>query len=202
MPDELKEPKASPAKVEYHLKQLRKLLLRASDHQFLQMIWALNALSLGKLEAAARLLTFPRAAADQSIGSPYRVHQWELETLLIQMLLTPNEVPKPRATVRFDCGSFESAAELVNRLRKLEDIESAVYLQGRKFNILDEMHRIAQRQFHWQRGYLNLPQFYRYAFARSSSVISDLSSSFATYKDLMRGPVKRCRGTRLRSGSV
>ena len=27
-----------------------------------------------------------------------------------------------------------------------------------------EMHRIAQRQFHWQHGYYNLPQLYRYSY--------------------------------------
>ena len=48
--------------------------------------------------------------------------------------------------------------------RKLEDVESVVYLRGGDFNVFGELHRIAQRQFHWQRGYLNLPQFYRYAF--------------------------------------
>jgi hypothetical protein len=30
--------------------------------------------------------------------------------------------------------------------------------------IFSEMHRIAQRQFHWQRGYLTVPQFYRSAY--------------------------------------
>jgi hypothetical protein len=62
------KPKASPAKVAYHLKQLRKLFARASDQQFLQMVWA------------ARLLSFPPQAADQSIGSDFAIHQWELET--------------------------------------------------------------------------------------------------------------------------
>jgi len=52
--------------------------------------------------------------------------------------------------------------ETINRLRKLEDVESAVYLQVR--DVFMEMHRIAQRQFHWQHGYYNLPQFYRYAY--------------------------------------
>ena len=63
-----------------------------------------------------------------------------------------------------DCSNFNSIADLVNRLRKLEDVESAIYLRGGGFNIFGELHRIGQRQFHWQRGYLNLPQFYRYAF--------------------------------------
>jgi hypothetical protein len=52
----------------------------------------------------------------------------------------------------------------VNRLRKLEDVESAVYLRATDFNIFGQMHRVAHRQFHWQRGYFNLPQLYRCAF--------------------------------------
>jgi hypothetical protein len=159
-----KEPKASPAKVAYHLRQLRKLFPRASDKQFLEMMWAIDALRSGRPEAAARMLTFPREAADQSFGSRFAVHQWELETLLIQLFLTPKEEPHPIATPAFDCSKFESVAKLINRLRQLENVESAVYLRGGNFNIFGELHRIAQRTFHWQRGYLNLPQFYRYAF--------------------------------------
>jgi hypothetical protein len=41
-----KEPRASSAKVAYHLKQLRKLLSRASDQQFLQMVWAIPGFGL------------------------------------------------------------------------------------------------------------------------------------------------------------
>ncbi|MGP0083484.1 MAG: hypothetical protein ACLP0B_07640 [Steroidobacteraceae bacterium] len=157
------EPRASPAKVAYHLKQLRKLFPRARDHQFLQMVWAIDALRSGRPEAAARLLTFPAHAADQSIGSRFAIHRWELETLLIQLLLSPKDDPHP-GTRAFDCSKFDSVAELVNRLRKLENVESAVYLRRGDFNVFGEMHRVVQRQFHWQRGYFNLPQFYRYAF--------------------------------------
>jgi hypothetical protein len=52
--------------------------------------------------------------------------------------------------------------ETINRVRKLEDVESAVYLKVR--DVFMEMHRIAQRQFHWQHGYYNLPQLYRYSY--------------------------------------
>jgi hypothetical protein len=164
MRKELKEPKASPAKVAYHLKQLRKLFIRMSDQNFLQMVWAIDALGSGRPEAAARLINFPQQAADQSIGSRFAVHRWELETLLIQLFLTPKEDRRRGATALFDCSMFDSVADLVNRLRKLEDVESMVYLRGGDFNIFGEMHRVAQRQFHWQRGYFNLPQLYRYAF--------------------------------------
>ena len=51
-----KEPKASPAKAAYHQKQLRKLFARANDKQFLQMVWAVDALRSGRADAAARLL--------------------------------------------------------------------------------------------------------------------------------------------------
>jgi len=89
------EPKASPAKVAYHLKQLRKLFPRAGDREFLQMVWAIDALRSGRSEAAARLLTFPPQAADQSIGARFAVHQWELETLLIQLFLLTRKTRNP-----------------------------------------------------------------------------------------------------------
>jgi hypothetical protein len=47
------KPKASLAKVAYHLKQLRKLFARASDEHFLQMVWAVDALCSGRPQAAA-----------------------------------------------------------------------------------------------------------------------------------------------------
>jgi hypothetical protein len=127
------------------------------------MVWAIDALRAGRPEAAARFLKFPKAAINQEMGSKYALHQWELETLLIQLLLTPRQEPKPGSPA-FDCTTFASVADLVNRLRKLEDIEAAVYLRGTEFNVFGELHRIAQRTFHWQRGYFNRPQFYRSAF--------------------------------------
>ena len=52
--------------------------------------------------------------------------------------------------------------ETINRVRKLEDVESAVYLKVH--DVFMEIHRIAQRQFHWQHGYYNLPHLYRYSY--------------------------------------
>jgi len=96
MSNELDEPKVSPAKAAYHLNQLRKLFSRAGDEPFLQMVWAIDALRSGRRAVAARLLTFPRQVADQSIGSRFAIHQWELETLLIQLLLTPQQAREAR----------------------------------------------------------------------------------------------------------
>lgn len=164
---------ASAAKCAYHLKQLRKFFARANDHAFLEMVWAVDALQSDREEAARRVFaSYPPEAADSSMGSPYAIHRWELETLFVQLLLTPKQEFHAGGNLILDCTNFASMQETINRLRKLEDVESAVYLGG-SFNIFNEMHRIAQRQFHWQRGYFNVPQFYRFAYIYAQGQCAD-----------------------------
>ena len=77
MPDELRPPKASEAKVAYHRKQLAKMCARANDAAFLQMIWAVDALQSGR-EAAAKpyFTTYPPGAAANSSGqSSFGIHR-------------------------------------------------------------------------------------------------------------------------------
>jgi hypothetical protein len=164
---------ASAAQCAYHLKQLRKFFARANDHKFLEMIWAADALQSDREQAAKRVFaSYPPTAADSFIGSPYAIHRWELETLFVQLLLTPKQGFHAGGNLILDCTNFVSMRETINRLRKLEDVESAVYLGG-SFNIFNEMHRIAQRQFHWQRGYFNVPQFYRFAYMYAQGQCAD-----------------------------
>ena len=158
----MKPPKANEPKAIYYLRQLRKMFARANDYAFLQMVWAVDALQDDRVAAASKFLAFPKEAAQSTIHNPYAVHRWELETLLVQLFLTPKQEIELAPDLVLDCAKFESMRETINRLRKLEDVESAVYLQVR--DVFMEMHRIAQRQFHWQHGYYNLPQFYRYAY--------------------------------------
>jgi len=151
--------------VAYHQQQLLKMFARANDAAFLQMIWAVDALQSGR-EAAAKpyfSLYPPAAIAKSSVRSPVGIHRWELETLIVQLLLAPKELPREQGNLVLDCSKFEAIRQVINRLRDLENVESARYLAG-DFTIWGEMHRIAQRQFHWQRGYFNSPQFYRYAY--------------------------------------
>ncbi|GKX33723.1 MAG: hypothetical protein MnENMB40S_13410 [Rhizobiaceae bacterium MnEN-MB40S] len=124
-------------------------------------------LRMGRIEVMETLLPVPVPARDQSALSHYRMHQWELETLIIQLLFLPDAEMQTNTRGELDCSRFRTVVELINRLRKLEDVESALYLSENEFDVLNEMHRIAQRQFHWQRGYFNLPQFYRTAFIYS-----------------------------------
>jgi hypothetical protein len=158
----LKVPKRSEAKANYHRGQLRKMFARANDHAFLQMIWAVDALQDDRADVASAYLPHPKEAAQSTLTSPYAIHRWELETLLIQLFLTPKQEIGSGPKLVLDCTNFESMRETINRVRKLEDVESAVYLKVR--DVFMEIHRIAQRQFHWQHGYYNLPQLYRYSY--------------------------------------
>jgi len=50
----------------------------------------------------------------------------------------------------------------MNGLRGLENAEDGLTLK--RVSVLKELHRLSQRQFEWQRGFLNMPQLYRSAF--------------------------------------
>lgn len=58
--------------------------------------------------------------------------------------------------------TFASAGLVVNALRNLENADYGVRLG--KGDLLTELHRIGYRQFPLQRGFMNLPAFYRSAF--------------------------------------
>jgi hypothetical protein len=164
--DDPRPPRASKAKVDYHLNQLVKMFARANDASFLQMIWAVDALQSGReLAAKLHLSSYPLEAATDSltVQSPYSIRRWELETLIVQLFLVPKELPREQGNLILDCSKFESIRETINRLRALENIEAARYLSG-DFTIWSELHRVTQRQFHWQRGYFNTPQVYRYSY--------------------------------------
>ena len=90
----------------------------------------------------------------------------------MQLFLVPKDMPREQDNLVLDCSQFEAVTQTINRLRALENVESARYLSG-EFTILGEMHRIAQRQFHWQRGYFNTPQVYRYAYLYAQGKCAD-----------------------------
>lgn len=165
MGDELRLPKVSESKVAYHRQQLLKMFARANDSAFLQMIWSVDALQSGREGLAKRYISaYPnQIVVKASTESPSGIHRWELETLIVQLFLVPKELPREKGNLVLDCSKFEAIRQTINRLRALENVEYGRYLSG-DFTFWGEMHRIAQRQFHWQRGYFNTPQVYRYAY--------------------------------------
>lgn len=139
---------------------LRSRLALAEDEPFLRLIWALNAMQTGRADAARHLFRggAPIGAESEGILGPHAIYPWELETIINELLTTP----KHQLYRTFDSRSWQSATEVVNALRNLENAEYGA--RRHELNIYREMGRIGARQFDWQRGYFTLPELYRSAF--------------------------------------
>lgn len=140
--------------------RLKRLLSRANDEDFFALVWGLDALQSGREDLAARILEFPLEAATSDPGAPLAIHRWELESLMGQLLVTEKAPVLLGLNRQLNCRTFKSAQALVNCLRVIENADAGQFLKH--FNVLLEMHRIAQRQFEWQRGFNNVGRVYRY----------------------------------------
>lgn len=140
--------------------RLNDLLSRADDEAFFILVWAVHAIQTGREDQAAHILSYPKEAATSDIASKFAVHPWRLETLLNELLQAAKlEILPNRANKRVDCSKFAAVAKAVTYLNELENAQDGIVL--RRINVLQEMHRLAQRQFEWQRGFLSHGQFYR-----------------------------------------
>lgn len=144
-------------------KKLDRLLQIAEDEAFFIMIWAIRAAQTGRPECARPLLNFPSEAATTDIRSKFAVHPWKCETLLNELLTVPKLQPIPGRPNRIlNCRSFGAIIKVMNTLTALENAEDGVILE--RVSVLKELHRLSQRQFEWQRGFLSVSNFYRSAF--------------------------------------
>jgi hypothetical protein len=152
----------SRVQLNVHRKKLTSLLSKAPDENFLQLVWAIDALQSDRVEDVEPFITFPAAAATPDHGAKFAIRKWELETLVHQLLIVPKAKPGSGKNRYLNCTLFDTASKITNHLRKVEDNQAGFYL--RHLNVLYEMHRIGQRQFPWQRGFYNAPQLYRYGY--------------------------------------
>jgi len=157
----------------FYRNKLRGFLETADDEGFVQLLWATDALQAGNEIAAAPYFDhYPKAAATSDISDKYFIFKWELESLANEALTTAKRVIPRNGRVRLlNVRYFETIAQITNVLRKLENAEDAHCLKGP--SILREMVRIGNRQFDWQRGYFNKPQFYRNAFIYGQGPCAD-----------------------------
>lgn len=143
--------------------RLNKALSLADDEELFLMVWAIIAVQSGRAEKAIGILNFPEEAIIQDHSSRYFVHQWRLETLVNEALCVPKKNLVRHSIARnLDCSQYDTLATLFNTLGKLENAEDGLVLQ--RVSVLREMHRLAQRQFEWQRGMLSHSQLYRSAY--------------------------------------
>jgi len=139
---------------------LNELLSRADDLSFLVMCWATRTLQTGDINAAAKHLDFPKEAANAELTDQLAIYPWLIETLVNELLTVPKEAPRLRdKTKRLNCREFASMARARNVINELENAEDGMFLPS--VGILYELHRLSQRQFEWQRGFLSFQQIYR-----------------------------------------
>jgi len=148
-------------KLDTRRRRYTKWLERADDGACLTMIWAVRALQSGNETAAGRFIEYPKEAATEGILGEYAVYPWELETYVTSLLTTRKDRARQGRHHVSNCTNFASVTLLTNALR---DMEGAEYvLRSRPEDIMEEMYRIGQRQFSWQRG-PNTEELYRFAF--------------------------------------
>ncbi|MBC7166832.1 hypothetical protein, partial [Phenylobacterium sp.] len=133
-------------------------LSRTDPEAFLQLLWAVGVLQSGDPEPAKPFIRFPPEAATDDIGNRLAVHAWELESLANLSILTDRQKGPPLTA----CDDFERLSRFINALREFENVETGAYVEPGA--IFEEMHRIGQRQFYWQRDHVNRPDFYRSIF--------------------------------------
>lgn len=151
---------------QHYRKKLNNLLGAASDEDFIQLLWAAHSLQSKYSDAGRNHIdpqTIPDGAISTDMVSKFFIQKWEIETLANELMTTPKiNTTKNGITRNLRPDSFQSIIQCANWLRKLENVEYSI---GRKDeSIFVEMARLASRQFDWQRGYVNIPQFYRNAF--------------------------------------
>src|SRR5271169_86985 len=96
----------SPLNRDRHRKKLQDLLSRANDEAFFEMVWAIDALQSGRADVASRYISFPREAVTADMGSSLKIHKWDMETLIGQLLATPKSRAHDGRNKVLNCNLF------------------------------------------------------------------------------------------------
>lgn len=149
----------------YHLNKLRKQLSYSDPQQFMTAIWCTWLLGGEEPELALKFFypnTVPRTAIGKNADEVYKIHPWELETLVCVFLATPNKIKRPFPPKILNLRNFQNMIDFVNRLRKVENSEDRI--DSPNSDILDEVTKLAHRQFGWQSRLDVAANFYRALF--------------------------------------
>lgn len=141
-------------------RKLERHLAQGVDEAMISLVSAVVAVQSGNLEALRAVKDLPHEAVGAGLGSVYHIPAWSLETLVNEQLAVPKRkefgVVRTR-TLNFQL--FHTLRMLHGMLVRLENAEDGLFLATH--DVFYEMARIAQRQFPWQRGLVNVPTVYR-----------------------------------------
>lgn len=181
------------------MRVLMKKLSDTDDHPILVMAWAIRILQSRHAENARSFLRYPVEAENPSKFSDFRVHNWELETLLTVNFNTPKFGYPVHMREPVDTREYSELADLINLVKAVEQYESKKRVTVE--NIMAEFHKISHRQFPWQIGWEHVANLYRHIFIYGQgecakyfeetyglTVIDFVASAFALYVQTQLGP--------------
>ena len=143
---------------------LAKALKLVKHDELLKAIWAVRAIQSNRVTAGQRYIEdIPNGAATNKLTSKFAVFPWRIETLVNEMLALPEGKEASLKQFHIDIKKFAAIAYVSNKLYAAENADDAVKLES-GMHILNEMHRIIQKQYDWQSGFATYPNFYRAGF--------------------------------------
>jgi hypothetical protein len=158
-------------------RKLERDLARLDDECAIESLAAIDAFQEeGGLAPFDLMPDLPPESRNAELGSPYNFPPWTRETLVNELLATP----KARGlgtggSRRLRHDRYAVFQRLVDIQLKLENAEDGVFLAER--DVFEEMPRLAQRQFEWQRGVANAPTLYRSTLLYGSDTAADFFES-------------------------
>lgn len=129
---------------------------------FFRMIWAIDRISEGDRKALSR---FPRRRPElvKWAFEPHHIHKWTIESLVNAYLRSKRLRRRGNQASRtLDTQNLGSPIHLMKLMNELENADDGIVLQ--RLDVIGEIHRLAQRQFHWQRGKVNKAAFFKAAY--------------------------------------
>lgn len=111
-----------PVSKDFKRRKLEKSLRQARLRDLLIMVWAMNSVRKGDVEAVRKYLSVPDDAAAATVGNAFFIQPWTLETLVNEALTKPTATSEKRKL--FLTQKWHVAAEIYNRLHQLENVES------------------------------------------------------------------------------
>jgi hypothetical protein len=148
-------------------RKLERHLSRSIDEPIFALISAVVALQGGNLDPQEMVPDFPPDGIGAELGSEFHIPLWTLETLINELLATEKEKYLGNGKTRIlRSDRYQVLQTLRHMIIKLENAEDGIFLE--KHDVFTEMNRIAQRQFPWQRGFVNAPVLYRSLFIYGS----------------------------------
>lgn len=137
-------------------RKLTRRLQICLDEEMCIGIAAIAILQSGNSAPKNVFVDYPDEGIGSQIGSEYHLPLWTLETLTNELFSSYKQSPLKKQLRHDLYANYRALASLV---MKLENAEDGIFLA--KHDVFTEMHRIGQRQFPWQRGWLNGPALYR-----------------------------------------